>query len=129
MATDKAKTAAPIITMLHAHEIYEKDIHWAKHSFDVNDLVNKQTDAMLSYISSEPLILDDMKVKYKIFHPRDYDFDFYGDILFTSSDFIKKHPKLTKDFFDATLKGWRYAFNNIGKTATVIFQKYNTLYI
>ena len=126
MITNDAQEAASLTAMLNSHKINLKDLQVQKHSFNLNDLITGKTDIMASYISNEPIILDDQNIKYKIFDPKDYGFHFYNDILYTSSKFIDKNPKLTKEFFDATLKGWEYAFNNVGETSKIIFNKYNT---
>ncbi len=126
MITSDASSSASILAMLIANGLRENDFMAQKHSFNVNDLINGTTDAMASYLSNEPILLKDKNIEYKVFDPKDYGFNFYSDILFTSSKFIKDHPKLTKDFYDATIKGWMYAFENIGETAEIIFEKYNT---
>lgn len=81
---------------------------------------------MASYISNEPISLKEKGIEYTIFNPKDFGFDFYSDILFSSSKFIKDNPKLTKDFYEASLKGWKYAFENLAETAEIIYSKYNT---
>jgi len=124
--TTDAKGSASILAMLSSKKIFPNDIIVQKHSFNLDDLINAKTDAMGSYISNEPIRLEDKGIKYKIFDPKDYDFNFYSDILFTSSSFIKNNSELTKAFYEATLKGWQYAFENIGKTALVIQTKYNS---
>jgi ABC-type nitrate/sulfonate/bicarbonate transport system substrate-binding protein len=126
MITSDASSSASILAMLIANGLRENDFIAQKHSFDLNDLINGTTDAMASYLSNEPILLKDKNIEYKVFDPKDYGFNFYSDILFTSSKFIKENPKLTKDFYDATIKGWMYAFENIGETAEIIFKKYNT---
>jgi len=126
MITPDAKDSASIIAMLNSQKISLDDINIIKHSFNLDDLINKKVDAMASYVSNEPIILEDKNIKYKVFHPKDYGFALYSDILFTSSAYIKENPELTQDFYDATEKGWEYAFNNIGKTAKIIHEKYNT---
>jgi PAS domain S-box-containing protein len=126
MITSDAKNSASIMAMLNSRGINKKNIFMQKHSFNVDDLINGKTDAMGSYLSNEPIQLKDKNVEYKIFHPKSYGFDFYDDILFTSSKFIKNNPKLTKDFYYATLKGWEYAYKNVIKTAELIYKKYNT---
>lgn len=126
MITPDAKDSASIIAMLNSQRIGLDDINIIRHSFNLDDLINKKVDAMASYVSNEPIRLEDKNIKYKIFHPKDYGFELYSDILFTSSVFIKNNPQITKDFYDATEKGWEYAFNNIGKTAQIIYDKYNT---
>ncbi len=126
MITDDATDTAAITAMLHANGLNLSDIKIQQHSFNVNDLINNKTDAMASYISNEPVSLGNKNIEYKMFQPKDYGFDFYGDILYTSSQYIKNNPKLVKDFFDASMKGWEYAFRNTNETVEVIFNKYNT---
>lgn len=47
-------------------------------------------------------------------------------ILFTSASFISENKELTKAFYEATMKGWEYAFNNIARTSELIHNKYNS---
>jgi len=126
MIANVSQYRASIIAMLNANGIATRDVELIPHSFDINDLINNKVDAMASYLSNEPLTMDDRNIEYRVFHPKDYGFDFYGDILFTTSSFIKENPKLTRKFYEASIKGWKYAFNNIIKTSEVIYQKYNT---
>ena len=126
MMTNHSVNTASILAMLNANGLTKEDIEIIPHSFDFRDLINKKTDAMVSYLSNEPIRLEENNIGYTIFHPKEYGFDFYGDILFTSSKFIKKNPTLTKEFYEATLKGWKYAFDNIAKTSELIYKKYNT---
>ena len=126
MITNDAANSASILAMLSANGLRESDFIRQEHSFNIEDLINGNSDAMASYISNEPILLKDKDIEYNIFHPKDFGFDFYNDILFTSSEFIKNNPKLTKDFYDATIKGWKYAFDNVGETAEIIFNKYNS---
>ncbi|MCX6076360.1 MAG: ABC transporter substrate-binding protein [Campylobacterales bacterium] len=126
MLTDDAKGTASIMAMLSSSGITQKDIEIIPHSFNLDDLIKGKVDAVASYISNEPIVMEEKGIGYKIFHPKDYGFQFYSDILFTSSDFIKKNPKLTKDFYEASIKGWEYAFENISNTAEIIYKHYNT---
>ncbi len=126
MITSDAKNTISIVSMLNANSIGLDDITLQKHSFNLDDLINGKTDAMASYISNEPITLAEKNIDYKIFHPQDYGFQFYDDILFTSSKFIKNNPQITKDFYEATIEGWKYAFENMAETAEVIFNRYNS---
>ena len=126
MITNDAKDTVAIMAMLSANGININDIKIQQHSFNYNDLIDNKTDAMASYISNEPVSLGNKNIEYKIFHPKDYGFDFYGDILYSSSKYIKNNPKVTKDFFYNSMKGWEYAFDNINESVEVIYNKYNT---
>ena len=126
MITSNAKMSASILAMLNSNGIGKNDYQTQSHSFNLDDLISGKTDAMASYLSNEPIRLKNKNIKYNILHPKDSGFDFYSDILFTSSTFISKNPKLTKEFYEATLKGWYYAFDNIVESSELIFNKYNT---
>ena len=126
MITSDAANSASIMAMLNANKIKEKDVNIIPHSFNLNDLIDKKTDAMASYLSNEPIILESKNIEYKVFNPKDYGFDFYSDILFSSSKFINSNSKLSHDFYKATLKGWEYAFSNIVETSQIIYEKYNS---
>jgi len=126
MITKDAETTVSLRAMANKEGVYGKDVFKIKHTFDIKDLVNKKTDLMASYISNEPYYLNKMGIKYKVFDPKDYGFDFYSDILFTSNDEAKNNPKRVNLFKKASLKGWEYAFNNIDETVELILKKYNS---
>ena len=80
---------------------------------------------MLAYITNEPFYSKKKVIKSKIFAPKDYGFDFYEGIIFTSKEFTLNNPKLVKRFYSATIRGWEYAFENIDEVAKLIYEKYN----
>lgn len=126
MITTDAIQSASIKAMIKSNNISEETIEYMPHSFDLNDLINGKTDLMSCYTSNEPIRLKELGIPYKIFHPSDFGFNFYSDIIFSSTKFIKENPITTKKFYDATIKGWNYAFENKIETAEIIFNKYNT---
>lgn len=125
MITDDAATSAAIMAMMRSKKLEITKIKLLPHTFHLQDLIDKKTDVMASYISNEPIRLTKQNIAYTILDPKDYGFDFYDDILTTSLKYEKEHPQLTKDFYEATLKGWEYAYNHIEESAKVIFLKYN----
>uniref|UniRef100_UPI0040484195 ABC transporter substrate-binding protein n=1 Tax=Aliarcobacter sp. TaxID=2321116 RepID=UPI0040484195 len=126
MITNDAKNSASITSMIVSQGISIEDIEIQKHSFNLEDLITGKTDAMASYLSNEPYLLKKRDIEFNIINPKDYNFDFYEGILFTSKDEINNNPNRAENFTRASLKGWDYAFNNIEETANLIYQKYNT---
>ena len=125
MMTSEQYEAAPLQSMLISENISLKSINLIDHSFNVDDLINKKTDFMMAYTTNEPYLLKEKGYESQIFHPKDYGFNFYEEILFTSKEFANNNPKLVKDFYDASISGWYYAFGNIDETAQLIYEKYN----
>jgi polar amino acid transport system substrate-binding protein len=126
MMTPDALGSVPLRAMINKSGISIANMIKQKHSFNINDLINKKTDLMASYISNEPYLLKEKGIAYTVFDPKDYGFDFYSDILFTSADEIREHRQRAIDFTEASLKGWEYAFSHIDETVALIHKKYNT---
>lgn len=118
--------SATILSMLMSHGIKREDIFLQDPTFKIDDLINHKTDAMASYISNEPFMLNERNVPYTILNPKEYGFDSYGDILFASESEISLHKERAKRFYTATKQGWEWAFEHIPQTAQLIYEKYNT---
>ena len=125
MLTKEQQKFATLQSMLISKGITLNDVQVLDHSFNIDDLINKKTDLMLSYTTNEPFLLKEKGFESQIFHPKDYGFDFYEELIFTTKEFAQNNPKLVKDFYKATIMGWEYAFNNIDETVKLIHKKYN----
>lgn len=117
---------ASLEAMFKINGVLMKDFHIKEHSFGVEALINKKVDAMSAYLTNEPFELNKLGIEYLIFNPSSYGFNFYDDILFTSTNTLKHNPEMVEKMYLATKKGWEYAFNNIEETINIILKKYNT---
>mgnify|MGYP000277133914 CR=1 FL=1 len=126
MITGDSFDDATIRSMLSSNGIKASDFKFVEHSFNIQDLINGNTDLMSVYISNEPYKLKKLGYDFTIFDPKDSGFDFYNDLLYTSNNFLENNTYEAKVFVEASLKGWEYAFNNIDETVDVIIEKYNT---
>jgi len=126
MITGDAKDSASILAVLNSFKLDASNIKFIPHSFNVQDLIDGKTDAMACYISNEPLQLNKLGIKYKILEPKDYGFDFYDDLLTVNNSYLKQNPKTVQDFYEATLKGWEYAYGHIEESARIVYEKYNS---
>jgi len=126
MLTNEETQSADIRAMLTLAGVSIDDLSIIPQTFNVQDLIDKKVDLMAVYTSNELYTLDKKHIKYTIFDPKDYGFDFYSDILFTSQKELQEHPQRVEKFLNATLKGWQYAFSHINETVALILKKYNT---
>jgi signal transduction histidine kinase len=126
MLSDDLSSLAAITSMMKVNNIDNSDYIKVKHSFDIDDLIHDKVDIMTTYLSNEPYHLKTKGIEYNVFDPKDFGFDLYADILFTSNHYLQNNPKKIKKFIKATLKGWKYAFNHIDETCDIILLKYNT---
>jgi polar amino acid transport system substrate-binding protein len=125
MLTPDVNNAISIQAILAKEHLNVSQLKIQTHSFDIESLINGETDIMAAYISNEPFTLKQKNIPFVIFDTKRYGFDFYSDILFTNSYEIKNHKQRTINFMSASIKGWRWAFDNIDATVDLIFEKYN----
>lgn len=126
MLSDDVVSDLGLRAMINKKNVPTGNIVVQKNSYDINDLINHKTDLMAAYLSNEPFLLEQKGVKYTIFDPKDYGLDVYSDILFTSQEEMNNNPQRVEAFTQASLKGWRYAFENIEETVALILEKYNS---
>jgi len=116
-----------ITGMLRSQGIDEDKFEIVKaSSLGIEDLVNGRADIVRGYSTITPYHLKKMGYIPIVFHPKDYGYDFYSDILCTTKEYVKKNPETTKKFYEASLKGWEYAFSHIDETIDIIKSKYDT---
>ena len=95
------------------------------HVFDVYPLITDEVDAMSAYITDEPFVLRKKAIEYQAFSPRSSGIDFYGDILFTTQRYINENPERVRAFLDASLEGWKYAFEHVDEIIDLILSRYS----
>jgi diguanylate cyclase (GGDEF)-like protein/PAS domain S-box-containing protein len=125
MNRDQTYTAS-INAMLSSENLKANSYKVIDTSFNPIDLINGNADLMMSYSSNEPYTMIEKGIEYTIFDPKDYDFNLYSDILFTSSQMIKNNPDTVEAFYQASMKGWKYAYSHIDESIEIILQHYNT---
>ena len=111
-------------TLLEAN-LTSKNYTRVQHTFNTNDLIKNKVDVMSAYLSDEPFDFKSKGIKINIINPQSYGIDFYGDILFTSSQQVNSHPEQVEKFLHASLKGWQYALDNPEELIQLILKKYH----
>lgn len=125
MSNDQTFTAS-INAMLSSENFTKDSFKIIPTSFNIVDLINGNADFMIAYSSNEPFALKEKGIEATIFDPKEYGYDFYSDILFTSRELSQNNPKLVDDFYKASMKGWKYAYAHLNESVRIIFKHYNT---
>ena len=126
MATIDDANEVSLKAMIQSNGVDLKTIQFYKHSHNIDDLITNKVDIISAYSSKAPHILNEKNIQYNIFAPHDYGFDMYSDFLFTNEKFVNENSHLTGAFKRASLKGWKYAYENIEESVDLILNKYNT---
>jgi signal transduction histidine kinase len=102
----------------------EQDYEYIPQAFDDDALIEGVTDLMAAYRSDQPLYYADKKFDINIIDPASYGIDFYGDLLFTTEEYVKNNRTDVEAFTEASRKGWKYALENKAEIAKVIIEQY-----
>lgn len=81
--------------------------------WNLQSLVRGETDVNGAYATGELYSLREQNLSFQVIYPMDYGVAFYGDTLFTSESFLAQNPEVVEKFRQASLEGWRYAFENV----------------
>ncbi|MDQ6969221.1 MAG: ABC transporter substrate-binding protein, partial [Mariprofundus sp.] len=92
----------------------------------IDDLLAGRTDAFPGYSSNEGFLLQQMKIPFNSFEPREYGIDFYGDTLLTTEAELQSKPERVAAFRRATIKGWEYALEHQSELIALIKRKYDS---
>lgn len=111
--------------MLASENVNLNSIDFIDSSYQIEDLIDKKTDAFNAYLTNEPFYLEERGVSFNVINPADYGVNFYSDMLFTSEQEVRLHPGRAERFKQATIDGWKYALANPEEIIQLIREKYN----
>jgi len=126
MIDKNAMKTVSFIAMMQSKQISINSLYRVNPTFSIQPLIDKEVDISTAFLSNEPFQFRQKGLEYSIWDPKDYGFDLYDDILYTSQQELKSHSKRVDSLKKATLQGWNYAFNHISETVDVILKKYNS---
>ncbi|MDY0221584.1 MAG: ABC transporter substrate-binding protein [Desulfobacterium sp.] len=122
--TLNGREAAEYMAMFRREGISLEQLTLLESSFDINDLIKGNTDALNAYSTNEPYTMEGLGVKPRMIRPIDYGVDFYGDCLFTSEAELRKNPDQVKAFRAASIAGWEYAMAHTREMIQLIQTRY-----
>ncbi|MDM8551378.1 ABC transporter substrate-binding protein [Desulfobacterales bacterium HSG2] len=100
------------------------DIIPVKIGWDIQSFLDDRIDVRPGYMNSEPLSIKEKGYEINIIPAFRHGYDFYSDVYFVTDTVIQKQPDMIRKFLDATLRGWKEAFNDLAGTAKLIVEKY-----
>lgn len=89
-----------------------------------DEWLSGELDAMQVYITNEPFIMRQQGIEHRLICPQRYGINVYSDILYTTENMLVQHPKTVENFYQASLKGWRYAMMNLDEAIAVTAKYY-----
>lgn len=94
-----------------------------KYTGSLANFVADPESATQIYVTSEPFTMQQEGVDVDYFLNYDLGYKQYGNILFTTEDYIKNHPDIVKAYVEASIKGWDYYKDNSEEINKVMQEK------
>ncbi len=122
---NKLRDKAILKLMLSSNNIDINDLNLEEKNYEIEDLISKKADIIVAYKGIDLHILNKYALEVNVFNPKDYGFDFYDNILYTSHKYANENPLLVREFYLSSIAGFKYAFNHIEETAAFIYKHHN----
>lgn len=115
---------AEVWAMIRAEGLNPGQFTRVQNDFSIEDLIAKRVDGLSTYDTTDPFVMRQKKIPYRVIRPLQYGIDFYGDTLFTTEAEVRKHPDRARRMVRASMKGWRYAFEHPDEIIDLILGTY-----
>lgn len=106
--------------IFHREGISQGAVNIIPHTWNNQDLIDRNVDAISAYATVEPFQLAQQGVDAGMIRAMDYGVDFYGDTLFTTAEYAAKHHTEVDAFRRASMRGWEYALEHPGEIIEMI---------
>ncbi|MCX5496691.1 ABC transporter substrate-binding protein [Kaistia dalseonensis] len=105
-----------------AHEgLAQSDLQVVSQPFSMQPFIDKQYDVATVTLYNELNTLKEQGITdIKLFLPDDSGVTTQQDSIVTSEKMIKEKPEQVQAFLDATLKGWKYAFEHKAEAVDIV---------
>jgi len=113
-----------LLAYLHRGGVDTGRVNMVEHTGNPLDVVDGDVVGMTAYLTTEPFFLARAGERYRVFDPKVAGIDFYGDTLFTTSDYAERNNGIVVSFREALVRGWTYAFNHQEEIIAVIEREY-----
>jgi len=122
--TDELKYSS-LALMLEHFFVNTSNAKFYEHSFNINDFIDRKVDAISVFRTNQVFELDQNNINYSIMDPADYGFSMSAVNLFTSYSEALGYPDRSRNFINASNKGWAYALAHPEETIKLIYDKYS----
>jgi diguanylate cyclase (GGDEF)-like protein len=118
--------AEELLAYLRRRGVDPADLEVVPHTANPLDLAAGRADAMTAYTTTEPFLLNEAAIPYRVFDPKSVGIDFYGDTLFTTEALAARDPDLVERVRLAVVEGWLEALRDPEAAVDVILREYET---
>lgn len=98
--------------LLSKSSLEESDIDLVPIQYSAVPFVAGKIDVLPGYVTNQPITLASKGIDVNVITAASQGFDVYGNVYFVKENRLAENPESVEKFIQATLKGWKYAFNH-----------------
>lgn len=108
------------LALLQTAGVDRSQVREVQGEFNLFPFLQRQIDVLPVYATDQPDTARKEGADIELIFARDYGIVMMGDVLFTTPDFVERHPNTTRAFVEASLRGWNWAINNVEESIDLI---------
>lgn len=118
-----------VLAMLQGEGVQLDQIQFLTHGVDLHAehpsqyLIDKTADAIIMRTDALEVFAES-QLPVRTIRPPEYGYRFYQNMILTSHQFLNEQPQTVKAFYDATIRGWRYAITHPNEIISIYYEKY-----
>ena len=111
--------------LLSRNNMTSKDVKEVPIQYDMSPFVSNQIDVLPGYVTNQPITLRSQGVDINVLSAASLGASYYGNVLFTTEEMIKKRPEVVRRFVLAFRDGWALALadKEAAKTSLMAYTK------
>jgi ABC-type nitrate/sulfonate/bicarbonate transport system substrate-binding protein len=106
--------------LLAATNVNRSDINEIPAQVNMEPFLSGRVDVWPVYVTDQPYLIRNQGIDIELIQAQNYGVTLMGDVLFATEEFVRAHPKTTRAFVSATLRGWHFALNNLEETVDLL---------
>lgn len=118
------KENAELLVMLERSGVHTDNLTAYGSDTSSADWLTGTIDAMQVYVTNEPYMMREQGIDHRLICPQKYGINVYSDILYTTENMLAQHPQTVEAFYQASLKGWRYAMMHMDEAIALTQHDY-----
>ncbi|WP_448565803.1 ABC transporter substrate-binding protein [Thalassotalea ganghwensis] len=122
----KTIDGASITAMFAALGIRQDQFTYVPFTFNDDRLIEEDVDAFSVYSTNQPQFYLSQNIDVTLIDPASYGIDFYGDLIFSTQEYVEENPERAQAFVDASIRGWEYALAHPEEIVELIISKYDS---
>lgn len=120
---------AEFLAMLASEGLRQEDLNIVPQEFSVIPFLQDEYKLSQVTVYNELIEIESQlgKENIQIISPGEYDAAIAGDMLFTSESMIKNNPEIVEKFVSASIRGWKFALENMEEATRIVVKQYPDL--